>query len=253
MRRLFLLLLLCPLTCLASTLTIRVCVADSPFAPLTMPDGSGQVQELMRRAAHELSLNLDFMLAERPQCLAKVGSAQADATLTAYLPERAQYASYPMQDELPDESRALAVARYMVMRRRGSDLNWDGHQFGNLGQQPVGVQLGCLLGAQLRQMGLVVEDSSSTLAQNLAKLVQNRVAVVIAHEGEGRALIAGPYRGEAEMLPQPFRLTPQYLVFNKRYYALHKERIDAYWDALRRQRLSPAYQQYLQHYPNPVR
>jgi FixJ family two-component response regulator len=64
-------------------------------------------------------------------------------------------------------------------------------------------------------------------------LAQNRVAAVVTQQGEGEALIARKYKGEIDMLPKPFQVTPMYLLVNKAFYQKHQPQIDAYWDAIR--------------------
>jgi polar amino acid transport system substrate-binding protein len=236
-----------PVACLAADarLALRICTFDQPYPPLMMPDGSGQAQELLRRGANNLPLAISQVILPRPECLSRVRSGEADATMAAFVPERLEYCAYPMQGLHVDEGGALGVLRFMVFRRRDSDLGWDGHRFSNLGRQPVGVQTGFLHGALLRQMGVVLDEGSSSTETNLAKLAQSRVAAVIGMDGEGDAVITQKYRDQIETLPDPFHLTPVYLAVNRQYYLAHKGAIDAYWSALRQVRQSSDYQHYL--------
>lgn len=240
-------LLLCIWAAPAGALTLRACVFDRPFPPLTMPDGSGQVQELWRRAARTSPIVLHTVLAARADCLAQLQSGEVDAVLGAFLPERQAYAAYPMAGQQPDQSQALGTARFMVYRRRGGTLGWDGHQFSGLGRQPVGILPAFLYAPQLRQMGVVTDEDSRSVEDNFDKLVQNRVAAVVALEGEAQAAIAHKYRDDIEVLPQPFQTTLVYLLVNRAYYGQHQAQVDAYWLSLRQYRLSGDYQQYLSH------
>lgn len=230
----------------AAALPLRLCIFDRPLPPITMPDGSGQVQELLRRTARSAPIAIHTVPASRASCLAQLQSGEVDAMLGAFLPERLAYAAYPMAGEQADESQAVAQARFMVYRRRGSAVGWDGHQFSNLGRQPVGIQPAFLHAGLLRQLGVVTDEASGSTADNLDKLARHQVAAVVALEGEGGAVIASRFAGEIEALPQPFHVTPMYLVVNRVYYSQHREVIDAYWLSLRQHRLSVDYQQYLQ-------
>jgi hypothetical protein len=138
---------------------------------------------------------------------------------------------------------------FMVWRRRGGTVGWNGHQFTDLGRQPVGTQPGLLHGALLRELGTVIDDSGSGPEQLFERLAQNNVAAIVALRSEGEQLAAGKYRGEVEMLPKPFHVTPIYLAFNKEFYRRHQAAIEAYWDAVRLARLSPEYQAYLRGSP----
>jgi polar amino acid transport system substrate-binding protein len=230
----------------AAAMPLRLCIFDRPLPPITMPDGSGQVQELLRRAARTASISIHAIPASRPQCLAQLQSGEVDAMLGAFLPERLAYAAYPMAGDQPDESQAVAQARFMVYRRHGSAVDWDGRHFSNLGRQPVGIQPAFLHAVLLHQMGVVTDEDSRSTADNLAKLVQNRVAAVVALEGEAGAVISAQLSGQVEVLPQPFHVTPMYLVVNRDYYRQHQALVDGYWLSLRQYRLSVDYQQFLQ-------
>jgi polar amino acid transport system substrate-binding protein len=252
MRRLLCLLLL-PLTVLGATpapaLPLRICIFDHAFPPLTHPDGSGQVQELMRRGARGLALTLSSSVMPRSDCIARVRGGELDAMLGAFLPDRLDYGAFPMRGEQADPDAALAELRVMVFKRSDSKLGWDGRQFIDLGRQPVGTEPGFLHALRLRELGVVVDDSGSSVEQVMARLVQHKVAAVTVQQGEGAAVVRDKFRGQIEMLPQPFLVTPMYLVVNKAYYQQHRALIDSYWGALRQQRQSPAFQQYLREHP----
>jgi len=228
---------------------LRICIYDHAFPPLTYPDGSGQAQELMRRAAAGLPLTLASTVMPRNECIARLRSGELDAMLGAFLPERLEYSAFPMQGGQPDTGAALAELRIMVFKRRDSSLGWDGQQFVDLGRQPVGTEPGFLHVLKLRQLGVVVDDSGSSVEQMLGKLAQRKVAAVTAQQGEGAAIVHDKFRGEIDMLPQPFLVTPMYLVFNKAYYEQHRALVDGYWNAMRQQRHSAAFQQYLREHP----
>lgn len=251
MRRLLCLLL--PLTVLAMTpafaLPLRVCIFDHAFPPLTYPDGSGQAQELMRRAARGLDVTLSSVVMPRNQCIAQLRGGELDAMLGAFLPDRLDYGAYPMRGEQADPAAALAELRVMVFKRSDSKLGWNGQQFIDLGRQPVGTEPGFLHALKLRQLGLVVDDSGSSVEQIMTRLMQHKVAAVTAQQGEGAAVVRDKFRGQIDMLPQPFLVTPMYLVVNKGFYQQHRALIDSYWSALRQQRQTPAFQQYLREHP----
>ncbi|MFA9215630.1 MAG: substrate-binding periplasmic protein [Sphingomonadaceae bacterium] len=233
----------------SAPLPLRVCIFDHPFPPLTYPDGSGQVQELMRRGARGLPLALSSAVMPRNECIARLRDGELDAMLAAFLPERLNFSAFPMQGDGPDRSAALAELAIMVFKPHDSPLGWNGQQFLDLGRQPVGTEPGFLHVLKLRQLGVVVDESGSSVEHNMAKLVQHKVAAVLAQQGEGALVVRTSYRGQIEMLAQPFLVTPMYLAFNKGYYQQHRAVLDSYWAALRQQRQSPAFQQYLRAHP----
>jgi polar amino acid transport system substrate-binding protein len=221
-----------PLLVQAAPLTLKMCVFDHPFPPMTLPDGSGQAQQLLRRASKLQPVTIQSVVMPRFQCMNQLRTGEVDAMLAAFIEDRTSYAAYPMKEAQPDAGRALGELNFSVSRRQGGAVDWDGRQFLNLGRQPVGTQPGLLHVSLLRQLNVVIDDSGSSPEQVMAMLAQNRVAAVVTQQGEGEALIARKYKGQIEMLPKPFQTTPMYLIVNKAVYQKHRAQIDAYWDAI---------------------
>lgn len=237
MRRIVLSLLLgLPMLAPAAPLELKMCVFDHPFPPMTYPDGSGQAQEVLRRASRLQPVQIQPVVAPRFQCMEQVRTGQVDAMLAAFIEDRTSYAAFPMKESQPDVSRAVGELYFSVSRRRGGTLDWDGKQFINLGRQPVGTQPGLLHVSLLRQLNVVIDDSAGSPEQAFAMLAQNRVAAVVTQQGEGEQIIARKYKGEIEMLPTPLIVTPMYLIVNKQFYQKHQAQVDAYWDAVRQVR-----------------
>lgn len=236
MRQMLVLLLGVPLLALAAPLELRMCVFDHPFPPMTYPDGSGQAQDVLRRAARLQPVQITTVVAPRFQCMEQLRTGRVDAMLAAFIEERTAYSAFPMKDAQPDPSRAVGELNFSVSRRRGGMVDWDGKQFINLGRQPVGTQPGLLHVALLRQLNVVIDDSADSPEQAFAMLAQHRVAAVVTQQGEGEAIIARRYKGEIDMLPTPLIVTPLYLAVNKVYYQKHQAQVDSYWDAVRQVR-----------------
>jgi hypothetical protein len=230
------LLLAFPLLAQAAPLVLKMCVFDHPFPPMTLPDGSGQAQELLRRASKLQPVTIQNVVKPRFQCMEQLRTGEVDAMLAAFIEDRTSYSAYPMKESQPDTSRAVGDVNFTVSRRHGGKVDWDGRQFIDLGRQPVGTQPGLLHVSRLRQLNVVIDDSAASPEQVFAMLAQNRVAAVVTQQGEGEQLIARKYRGQIEMLPTPFHVTPMYLIVNKVFYQQHQAQIDAYWDAIRQVR-----------------
>jgi hypothetical protein len=214
-------------------LNLKMCIFDQPFPPLTNPDGGGQAQELLRRASALQPVRIQGVVKPRFQCMEQLRSGEVDAMLAAFIEDRTEYGAYPMTGSQPDSGRAVGELNFMVSRRQGGSVDWDGKQFIDLGRQPVGTQPGLLHVSLLRRLNVVIDDSGAGPEQVFAMLAQNRVAAVVTQQGEGEALIARKYKGQIEMLPKPFQATPIYLLVNKVFYQKNRAEIDAYWEAIR--------------------
>ncbi|MCG2585511.1 ABC transporter substrate-binding protein [Massilia sp. TS11] len=239
-------LLLAALVCLCSlpvqALSLRLCTFDNPFPPYTMPDGSGQVQELIRRASRPLGLRIEATYAPRRRCLALAEQGKVDALIGGYVRERERYAVYPMDGEHADPTRALAVTRFMIYRQRDSAVRWDGQRLGGLGGLAVGVQSGFIHADLLRAIGVAVDDGAHTGEQNLAKLAAGRLAAMVGSENDVSPMLQAAFKNRIEMLPVPFHVTPLYLMVEQRYYHAHKATVQSLWDNIRTVRASPDYQ-----------
>ena len=72
-----LLLLAIPCWTGAAPLEVKMCIFDHPFPPLTYPDGSGQAQDVLRRASRLQPVQIQPVVAPRFQVqLARVSSVQ---------------------------------------------------------------------------------------------------------------------------------------------------------------------------------
>lgn len=227
----------------------RLCTLDQPFYPFTMPDGSGQTQVLLRRAAQSLSLSVENHVAPRRRCLEELRTGQADGAVGAWIVEREAYAAYPLQNGQPDEARSLAITRFLVYRRPGSAISWDGQRFQGLATaQQIGVQQGFVHVAKLQATHAAYDDGARTGAQNLEKLRLGRVVAAIAQEEEVASLLQGRYRGQIEALETPFDSTVLYLMVARTFYEQNRDLTERYWQAIRTERESASYQKYLQQY-----
>lgn len=225
-----------PLLAQGAPLDMKLCVFDHPFPPLTYPDGSGQAQDVLRRASQLQPVRIQTVVAPRFECMERLRTGRVDAMLAAFIEDRTAYSAFPMKDSQPDASRAVGELNFSVSRRHGATVDWDGKRFINLGLQPVGTQPGLLHVSLLRQLNVVIDDSAGSPEQAFAMLAQKRVAAVVTQQGEGAAIIAGKYKGEIDMLPTPLIVTPMYLSVNRQFYQRHQARIDGYWDAVRQVR-----------------
>jgi polar amino acid transport system substrate-binding protein len=232
----------------AQALALRVCSLDQPFPPFTLPDGSGQAQELLRQASKITALQFENSVAPRLRCLEMMKAGEVDAMLSAYLPERRLYGAFPMQGDQVNESMQLGSVRFMVYRKLGDPVQWDGKHFTGLGKGHVGVLAGLAVAQMLRQSGVATDEGAKTIEQNFEKLAIGRVRAVVALEGDAQRLLDQKFKDRIEVLPEAFDVTPIYLHVNLDYYARNKAAVEQFWKAIKKTRESPPYQQYLKRY-----
>lgn len=229
----------------AAEVPLRLCTADQAFFPFTMPDGSGQHQQLLRMAARGLPLQLQNYFAPRPRCLQDMRSGRADAALGVYTAERLSYLVYPGKPGLmPDPAQGLGEVRFVAYRRVGSSVSWDGQRFGQLGDGAVGVLFGFAYGPKLAELGVPIDDRAITHGQLLQKLERGRNPVVILQERQVEHLIAQHYAGKIEALSPLFEEFTLYLMVARPFMEQHGELVRRYWRAIEATRGTAEYRQY---------
>lgn len=222
--------------------TLRLCTADVPFYPYTMPDGSGLSQQLIRLALRDLPLQLKNHTAPRARCLQDSRGGQADALVGVFAAERLQWLSYPMKGNEPDIGASLARPRFMVYRRSGSEADWDGRRFYHLDHGAVGVQFGFSYGLELERLGVTVDDKAPSAEQVLRKLERGRIAIAVLQEEQARALLDGAVVEQIEALPVPFVQQTLYLIVTRDFQSRHPALVKQLWAAIAQARSSAEYQ-----------
>lgn len=224
--------------------TLRLCIADQPFYPFTMPDGSGQHQRLVKLATRGLPLHVSVYMAPRPRCMQDLRLGLADATIGVFTAERQAFAAYPMRGTEPDPRQALGDVQFVAYRRAGSAVGWDGQRFEGLGGGAIGVLFGFAYGPKLAGLNLPIDDRAISHEQLMQKLERGRNPVIIVQEQEGNRLIAQRYAGRIERLSPLFEEFTLYLMVARAFQARHPELVARYWRGIEAARQLPEYRQY---------
>ena len=217
-------------------LTLKLCIADIAFPPLTAPDGSGTLQVGLRRLADELSIRVDNLMAPRRRCVEELRNGLVDAIFTAYSEERAGMMRFPMQGNQPDAAQSMVEQALLIYRRKGEPVDWDSMRFHGLDNGAIGVMRGFEYGHALAVLGVPVDDGAVTGEQLLRKLMAGHVAVAIMNPTEAEVLVQRLFPGRVEALAEPFHLYPVYLAIRPAFYAAHAAAVDRLWQAIGRER-----------------
>ncbi len=224
---------------------MRVCAMDVDYPPFGKVDGTGHLQYLVAQAAKGMNIELDRHVAPRRRCLEEIKSGISDAMASAYSPQRAETAAFPMTGDTVDASKAMGVMTYYVYRRTGSPLDWDGMRFKELGEKRMGVQSGFIFVIErFKQLGAAYDDGAKALEPNFAKLAAGRVEGVVGMMEEADQLIVQQYPGQIERTRKVFEQTPIYLMVSRQYYAQNQKLVERYWQAIRTYRTSDDYRRY---------
>ena len=239
-RLLWLLLLSVALPTLASATTLRICSDELPHLPYLMPGGQGTTGVLIRMAAKDIGLDITFYDAPVRRCREDLRANDADAfPVTPYDPETLPFLAFPMADGKVDRARATTSVRTLMVRRKGSPVQWDGTAFTGL-QKPVLVKFGTIaVGKKLTALQVAMDDTGKSPESNFRKLLAGRGDLAICPEAEGRALLRQPeFAGKLEALPLPFTDDVYYLAITRQFVESHPDVAEQLWDAIARTRRS---------------
>lgn len=223
--------------------TLVFCFEDTDIRPWQTKNGSGLSFDLLNEVS--IRTNIKFSYVARPwkRCLQEVKTNQVDGAIgVSWKADRIANGAYPGGAK-PDANRAMHLERYVVIRKKGSTLNWDGLAFSNL-NAPVGTQFGYSSVDDLKALDVTVDDGARGAHELLNKLKQDRIAAAVLLGGEARKLLAENevFRTELEIFTKPLVEKPYYLLLS---HVLVKEDAalsETLWNTLSKVRQSATYQ-----------
>ncbi|MBQ5941263.1 ABC transporter substrate-binding protein [Massilia sp. AB1] len=220
--------------------SVTLCFERQEVPPWRTLDGGGLNFELLADVSKRTGVNFDFQSMPWKRCLEQLKSNQVDgAFAVSFNPERMELGAYPGGANA-DPAKRMHIDRYVLVRRRGSRLGWDGKQFHNLDGR-IGVQLGYSVADFLRSRHVPVDEGSQRSDELAQKLIAGRLAGAALGGGDAKRLMRGPLGARLEMLPAPLIEKPYYLVLSRAFVANKPQLAARLWDAIEQGRNSPAY------------
>lgn len=230
-----------PLCAAAQTLTL--CYEDADVRPWRMRDRHGLNLTLIDRAAKASGVTIKYEITAWQRCMADLKANRVDGAFAASFKEdRLGYGAYP-GGNTPDVSKRLHVERYVVLRKRGSPVDWDGQRFHRL-VGPVGTQLGYSINDVLQKIGVTTDDGAQSAEALVQKLIAGYIGAAAMQEGEAHAVLRSqPGRAERlEILPRQIEEKPYFLMLSHAFVKTSPELAERFWKAIETTRSSREYQ-----------
>ena len=231
---------------------IRLAFSDVSTYPwqtgegLQLANPPGLAVDLIRQAAQELALDVSFERLPNKRVLLALQSGAIDgAFIFSHNAERQAFARFPEKNGQPDGSRRLARLSYYIYQLKSQPPRWDGQKFLAL-PGPVGANAGYSVVADLKKIGIEVEETKNT-EQNFQKLRLGRLAAVAAQDVMTDAFLQKTGASDIVKLPQPFASKDYFLIFSQRFATQHPDLVEKLWDriaATREQRTHDALPRY---------
>lgn len=203
-----------------ATQKLTLCFENKLVMPWRTVEQSGLNFELLKRVESKLQINFDYELLPWKRCLAKLKANEVDGAFTvSYSDERREYGVFPGEAQA-DAKRRMHYARYFLVRRKGSDVDWDGQRFRKVDGK-IAFQLGYSVGDMLRAQHVEVDETSDSLTNVGRKVLAGRVAGAAMMDSDTALLMRGPLAGKLEVVDLPLTEKPYYLILS---HALVKSR-----------------------------
>ena len=225
---------------------VTLCFERQEVRPWRTLDGGGLNFELLSEVARRTGVSFDFQSMPWKRCLEQLKANQVGgAFAVSFNPDRMALGAYPgvlagAPAPQADAAKRMHVDTYLLARRRGSRLEWDGKSFRNLDGR-IGFQLGYSVGDFLRAKGAQTDDGSQRSDELAQKLIAGRLAGAALGGGDAQRLMRGPYAKRIELLPVPLVEKPYFLVLSNALVANRPQLAARLWDAVEAVRNSPAY------------
>jgi polar amino acid transport system substrate-binding protein len=218
---------------------LRCVYASGEAPPFQLGEGEavprehpGMSVELMQMAAAALDIDLELARLPNRRVVPAVARNDSDCAFAlSFLPERAATIAYPMRNGRLDRDRRIGSSTYVVYRRAGSPVSWDGKRFSDLGEGAIGINAGFAARDELVRMGVPVEEADSTVS-NMRKLAARRIAAYVVHAAIGDDYLARVPQSGIEKLDIPFQEKDYYVVLSPKFVGDNPELAERLWDRL---------------------
>jgi polar amino acid transport system substrate-binding protein len=220
--------------------TVTLCFERQDVLPWRTLDGGGLNFELLKLVAARLDIVFDYQSMPWKRCLEQLKANQVNgAFAVSFNPSRMALWEYPGKNPA-DASKRMHIDRYVLIRRKGAPIGWDGKAFSHV-DGAVGIQLGYSVGDFLRGLNIPVDEGSQRASELAQKLVAGRVAGAAMGGSDAAALMASPLGARLEALPIPLIEKPYFLVFSHDMVASRPQLASRIWKGVEEARNSPAY------------
>ncbi|GAB2877892.1 hypothetical protein GCM10027277_54100 [Pseudoduganella ginsengisoli] len=220
--------------------TVTLCFERQDVKPWRTQQGDGLNFELLKMVAQRLNIQFDFQSVPWKRCLQQLqANAYDGAFAVSYKADRRELGVYPGGAAI-DNSKRMHIDSYMLLRRKGSKVEWDGKTLRNV-DGPVGFQLGYSVGEVLKKLAVETDEGSQRADELARKLIAGRLAAAALGGSDANNVMHGPLGAQLEMLPVPLIEKPYFLILSHGMVAKRPELAQRIWAAMEQARNSPAY------------
>ena len=221
---------------------VTLCYERADVRPWRTQAGEGLNFDLLRLVGERAGVTFNFQSMPFKRCLAQLKANAVDGVFAvSFKPDRLELGAYP-GGAVPDPSKRMHIDRYILLRRKGSALDWDGKALRNV-DGAIGAQLGYSITDQLRSLNVTVDEGSQRSDELIRKLLAGRLAGAALGGSDARTLLDGPYGPRIEACPIPLVEKPYFLMLSHGLVEKQPALAQRIWSTIEQVRNSPAYKQ----------
>ena len=208
-----------------------LCFENKVVMPWRSTERAGLNFELFKRVEAKLDITFDYELLPWKRCLAKLKANEVDGAFTvSFSEERRQYGVFPGNDQ-PDVGKRMHVARYFLIRKKDSAIDWDGKHFYHVDGK-IAFQLGYSVGELLHELNMAVDETNDTPYNVARKIVAGRVAGAAMIDSDVNALMHGPLASKLDIAAVPLVEKPYYLMLSNALVKARPELAERIWKSI---------------------
>ncbi len=187
--------------------------------------------DILNKIANDLDFEIEYIRRPGRRILHELKENQLDAAfIFSYKPERQEFGVFPMKDGKPDGDKRLTVLSYVLYKRAGSELDWDGEKFVNL-RGVIGANSGYSIVKDLKRKGVMVEEARST-KNNFTKLRSGRIDGVADQGIVADAYIHKNSFSDVVKISQPIATKDYFLIFSHEFSQKEPDLRNEIWDEI---------------------
>lgn len=211
--------------------TLILCFENKVVMPWRTTEREGLNFDMLRRVEGKLDISFSYELLPWKRCLAKLKANEVDGAFSvSFSDERRQFGTFP-GNALADESKRMHVARYFLIRKKGSAISWDGKHLSHVDGK-IGIQLGYSVGAFLLGQKVAIEESNESPHNIARKVLSGRIAGAAMFDSDIHALMRGPLAPQLEIVGTPLVERAYYLILSSALVKARPELAERIWSSI---------------------
>ncbi len=219
---------------------LTLCFEKKQVVPWRLANNTGLNFDLFAIVEARLKIKFKYEPLPWKRCLAKMQTNEVQGAFSvSYTDDRRVFGAYPGGPE-PDIRKRLHDSRYMLVRRKGSALDWDGRQFSKL-DGGIAFQLGYSVGDMLKRLGVKAEETNDSLNVIGHRVLTGSVAGAALYDSDASILMRMGLGAQLEMLPVPLIEKPYFLMFSHQLLKSQPQLVERIWKEIEEARNSPEY------------